>query len=69
MPARVASATANIEKETTEIRSKTEMNTAKTVIKAAVTRRFEINFLPPPVSPIRSTTKDVAVCPAIEATE
>jgi hypothetical protein len=57
------------ENEAREIRSSAEIKTAKTVINAAVTRRLEINFLPPPVSPIRSTINDIAVWPAIEATE
>ena len=36
---------------------------------AANTRLGEISFLPPPVRPMRSTTSDIAVCPAIDATE
>ena len=51
------------------MRSHTETKTAKTVKKAANTRLTEISFLPPPVKPIRSTTNDIAVWPAIDATE
>ena len=47
----------------------TETSTAKTVISAAVTLLGEIGFGPPPVKPIRSTINDVAVWPAMEATE
>ena len=36
---------------------------------AAATRRGVMCFFPPPVSPIRSTMSDAAVCPAIDATE
>ena len=68
-PARVARATAKTENVATDSRSQTEINTATTVIIADAMRRFEINFLPPPVNPIRSTIKDIAVCPAIDATE
>jgi hypothetical protein len=61
--------TANIDKFLASIRSHTETNTARTVKKAANTRLGDINFLPPPVRPIRSTISDIAVCPAIDATE
>ena len=51
------------------MRSKTEMKTAKTVKKAAAIRRGVMCFFPPPVSPMRSTIREAAVWPAIEATE
>ena len=51
------------------MRSRTEISTANTVIPAAATRLTVMCFFPPPVHPMRSTTKDAAVCPAIDATE
>ena len=68
-PPKSASNTERIEKFTPASLSSTETSTAKTVIKAAVTLLDEIGFGPPPVKPIRSTINDVAVWPAIEATE
>ena len=38
-------------------------------MRAAPTRRGEISFGPPAVSPMRSTMSEVAVWPAIDATE
>ena len=68
-PAKTPKNTAHIDKSLASMRSHTETRTANTVKAAAAIRRFEINFLPPPVKPIRSTYRDIAVCPAIEATE
>ena len=61
--------TATIDKSFASKRSNTDTKTANTVSTAAATRRAEISFLPPPVKPMRSTTNDIAVCPAIDATE
>ena len=68
-PANPERSTARIEKEVTDNRSHTESNTAATVMKAAARRFFEISFFAPPDSPIRSTNNEIAVCPAIDATE
>ena len=68
-PAIPPAVTANIERLLASIRSQTDTKTAKTVKIAASTRRGEISFLPPPVKPMRSTINDIAVCPAIDATE
>ena len=61
--------TASNERLFASIRSQTDTRTATTVSAAAITRRGEISFFPPPVKPIRSTTNDIAVWPAIDATE
>ena len=53
--------TAAIERSLPSRRSATEINTAKTVTNAAVTRRGVMCFFPPPVSPIRSTTNEIAL--------
>ena len=68
-PPKSESNTERIEKFTPSSLSKTETSTAKTVISAAVILLGEIGFGPPPVKPIRSTINEVAVCPAMEATE
>ncbi len=54
-PAKTPKNTAHIDKFLASMRSQTETKTANTVKAAAAILRLEINFLPPPVKPIRST--------------
>ena len=68
-PATPAKTTAINDKSFASMRSRTETRTASTVTTAAAMRRWLIGFLPPPVNPMRSTIRDVAPCPAIDATE
>ena len=68
-PAKQPNATAKSEKLSASIRSLTEIRTANTVTPAAVNLLIVIGFLPPPVKPMRSTIREAAVCPAIDATE
>ena len=68
-PAKTPRITAAIDKSLPSSRSATEIKTANTVTKAAVTRRGVICFFPPPVNPMRSTTNEIALWPAIAATE
>ena len=68
-PARTANTTAKCAKSIPANLSQTETRTANMVTSAALTLRTESDFGPPPVNPIRSTISEVAVWPAMEATE
>ena len=68
-PATQPMITAKIERSLPSSRSKTEIKTAKTVKSAAAILLGVMCFFPPPVKPMRSTTSEAAVCPAIDATE
>jgi len=60
-PARTPRITAAIDKSFPSSRSATEIKTANTVTKAAVTRLGVISFFPPQVNPMRSTTNEIAL--------
>ena len=68
MPANSANPIANTEKLLMDNRSQVETKTAKTVISAAMTRRFVITDFAPPDNPSWSTQSEIAVWPAKDAT-
>ena len=67
LPANNARPIAVIEKSLIENLSQVETTTAITVMNAAITRRFVINDLAPPLKPNLSTHKEIPVCPARDA--
>ena len=68
MPARIARKIAATENVLIENLSQAETITAITVIKAAITRRLLMALFLPPDKPTLSTNKEIAVCPARDAT-
>ena len=68
MPAKTANPIARIEKSLIENLFQAETITAITVITAAITLRLVIIDLPVPINPTWSTHREIAVCPARDAT-